>query len=300
VELNFHWKHGIKLKRCRGKPAALAELIGWLEDDKGIQEEKKICLSKVREVRGDFHDIRSSAAFVLALLEEAIIMKVLDLGCRTGSAVAAWQAHGDTVIGVDWEDFGQQIIGDFTKEETWEIIDNVTPIWEDDVKDYDFIWFSPDCAIFSVGNFAAGHFCPETYEPLTERAKREVEGIEFVIKKIQERKPRLGWIAENPRSLFRKMPFVKGLDMVTVSYCQYHDTRMKPTDLFGNIPYMFEPKLCKNGDKCHIPAPRGSRSGTQGMDKTTAGMIPYELSNAIRTAAIRSFETPMVTLRDFI
>lgn len=56
-------------------------------------------------------------------------MKVLDLGCRTGSAIAAWQTAGDVVVGVDWEDHGQQIVGDFTKEETWDIIDNVTPIW---------------------------------------------------------------------------------------------------------------------------------------------------------------------------
>lgn len=232
-------------------------------------------------------------------------MKVLDLGCRTGSAVAAWQAVGDVVVGVDWEDHGQQIKGDFTKEETWEIIDNVTPPWEIDswgqyvVKPYDFIWCSLDCSIYSMANQHSHHFCPDTYRPQTERAKREVEGAKFVIKKIKERNPRMGWVLENPRALMRKMDFVKDLDRVTVSYCQYGDSRMKPTDLFGNIPWMFEPKLCKNGDKCHIAAPRGSRSGTQGMDKTTAGMVPYELSNALRNAAIRSFDNPIVTLEDF-
>ncbi len=234
------------------------------------------------------------------LLAGAEIMKVLDLGCRTGSAVAAWQAAGDIVVGVDWENHGQQIQGDFTKEETWEIIDNVTPIWDDDVQPYDFIWFSPDCSIFSVAGFQNGHFCPETYEPLTERAKREVEGIKFVIEKINERNPRFGWVMENPRGLMRKMPFVQDLDRATVSYCQYGDFRMKPTDLFGEIPWLFEPKLCQNGDKCHTPAPRGSSTGTQGMDKTTAGVIPYELSNAIRTAALRSYGSPLVSLRDFI
>lgn len=247
-----------------------------------------------------FHDIGTTAAFVLALLEEAVIMKVLDLGCRTGSAVAAWQAAGDIVVGVDWENHGQQIQGDFTKEETWEIIDSVTPIWDNEVDPYDFIWFSPDCSIFSMANMRWKPNISRDFEPISERAIKEVEGIKFVIEKIKERNPRLGWVMENPRALMRKMDFVQDLDRVTVSYCQYGDSRMKPTDLFGNIPWMFEPKLCKNGDKCHTPAPRGSRDGTQGMDKTTAGMIPYELSNAIRTAAIRSFETPMVSLRDFI
>jgi hypothetical protein len=227
--------------------------------------------------------------------------KVLDLGCRTGSAVASWRAAGDVVVGVDWMEFGQQIIGDFTKEETWEIIDYVTPVWDDDVKPYDFIWFSPDCAIFSVAGFQNGHFCSDTYEPLTERAIREVEGIKFVIEKIKERNPRLGWAMENPRGLMRKMDFVQDLDRATVSYCQYGDSlkRMKPTDLFGDIPWLFEPKLCKNGDKCHTPAPRGSRTGTQGMSKTDAGRIPFELSFKMREAAICSFHTKLMTLRDF-
>jgi hypothetical protein len=225
--------------------------------------------------------------------------KVLDLGCRTGSAVASWRAAGDKIVGVDWEEHGQRIKGDYTKEETWEIIDNVTAIWEDDVRDYDFIWFSPDCAIFSVANISAGHFCPETYQPLTERAKREVEGIKFVISKIQERKPRLGWVMENPRGLMRKMRFVQGLDMVTVSYCQYGDTRMKPTDLFGDVPWLFVPQLCKNGDPCHTPAPRGSTTGTQGMSKTEAGRIPFELSFRMRDAAIESYLNPMITLEEW-
>lgn len=227
--------------------------------------------------------------------------KVLDLGCRTGSAVASWRAAGDTVVGVDWEEHGQQIKGDYTKQETWEIIDNVTPIWEEDVKPYDFIWFSPDCSIFSMANMRwEPHFDKNTFEPISDRARKEVEGIEFVINKIQERNPRLGWVMENPRALMRKQRFVKGLDMVTVSYCQYGDTRMKPTDLFGNVPWLFVPQLCKNGDPCHTPAPRGSTTGTQGMSKTEAGRIPFELSFRMRDAAIESYLNPMPTLEEWI
>ena len=226
--------------------------------------------------------------------------KILDLGCRTGSAIAAWQASGHTVVGVDWEDFGQQIVGDFTKDETWDIIDGLEFILDNFSRPYDFIWFSPDCSIFSMANQHSNHFDPVTREPLTERAKREVEGIKYVISKIQERKPRFGWIMENPRALMRKMDFVKGLDRATVTYCQYGFHRMKPTDLFGQIPRLFHPKACENGDPCHIPAPRGSRTGTQGLSKTEAGIIPFELSKAIMRAAIRSgtYVKPP-TLRDF-
>lgn len=50
----------------------------------------------------------------------------------------------------------------------------------------------------------------------------------------------------------------------TTTYCQYGDTRMKPTDFWSNINLdLKEP--CKNGDTCHESAPRGSRTGTQGL-----------------------------------
>ena len=60
------------------------------------------------------------------------------------------------------------------------------------------------------------------------------------------------------------MNFMKGLPRYTVTYCQYGETRMKPTDLWTNHPNpQFKP-MCKNGDSCHEAAPRGSKTGTQG------------------------------------
>lgn len=41
--------------------------------------------------------------------------------------------------------------------------------------------------------------------------------------------------------------------------------RMKPTDIWTNHP---DPKfrpMCHNGDPCHIAAPRGAKTGTQGL-----------------------------------
>lgn len=61
------------------------------------------------------------------------------------------------------------------------------------------------------------------------------------------------------------MRFMDGLPRYTVTYCQYGDTRMKPTDIWTNHPNpQFKPP-CKNGDKCHVPAPRGSQTGTQAL-----------------------------------
>ena len=56
-----------------------------------------------------------------------------------------------------------------------------------------------------------------------------------VLKIIEQRKPTWFFI-ENPRGLLRKMPFMRDLMRHTVTYCQYGDTRMKPTDIWTNAP----------------------------------------------------------------
>jgi len=58
--------------------------------------------------------------------------------------------------------------------------------------------------------------------------------------------------------------------------------RCKPTDLFTNHP---DPKFkppCKNGSPCHEPAPRGSRTGTQGLKGSKQrSVIPAKLCEHI-------------------
>lgn len=73
----------------------------------------------------------------------------------------------------------------------------------------------------------------------------------------------------------RKMDCMQDLPCHTVTYCQYGDTRMKPTDIWTNHPNpQFKP-ICKNGDSCHVSAPRGSRTGTQGLkDARERSVIP--------------------------
>lgn len=68
----------------------------------------------------------------------------------------------------------------------------------------------------------------------------------------------------------------------TITYCQYGDTRMKPTDIWTNHPNpQFRPP-CHNGDTCHIAAPRGSRTGTQGLKGSKErSIIPAQLCEHI-------------------
>ena len=102
-----------------------------------------------------------------------------------------------------------------------------------------------------------------------------------VIDLIRQLRPKY-WLIENPRGGMRKMTWMKDLPRYTVTYCQYGDTRMKPTDIWTNHT---EPKfkpMCKNGDPCHVRAPRGAKTGTQGLKlKKDRSRIPAELCEHI-------------------
>lgn len=94
------------------------------------------------------------------------------------------------------------------------------------------------------------------------------------------------WVIENPRNLLRKMDFMDGIDVRTITYCAYGDSRQKPTDLFGVLPGEWLPRpVCARGADCHESAPRGSSTGTQGLSgPEEKGMVPRELSASIKNA----------------
>ena len=64
--------------------------------------------------------------------------------------------------------------------------------------------------------------------------------------------------------------------------------RMKPTDIWTNHPNpQFKP-MCKNGDTCHESAPRGSKTGTQGLKGAKErGVIPKLLCEHIASICER-------------
>ena len=87
-----------------------------------------------------------------------------------------------------------------------------------------------------------------------------------LIQDLQELNPNLVFFIENPRAGMRTMKCLEGIPRYTVTYCKYGDSRMKPTDVWCNHPDpQFKP-ACKNCDSCHEKAPRGSRTGTQGLN----------------------------------
>jgi len=148
-------------------------------------------------------------------------------------------------------------------------IDYVVNILQFDYKKVPFkpdvIWASPPCTGFSVA--ALGHHWTggkNAYIPKTDTAKLGIELAKKTIEIINYYNPKYFFI-ENPRGLLRKMDFMNNFVRHTVTYCQYGDDRMKPTDIWTNSNIWTPRKPCKNGDSCHISAPRGSRTGTQGL-----------------------------------
>jgi hypothetical protein len=146
----------------------------------------------------------------------------------------------------------------------------------------DIIWASPPCTGFSVA--AIGHHWSGgkgAYIPKTETAKLGIELVKKTLEIIDYFKPTY-WFMENPRGVLRKLDVVKGLKKNSVTYCQYGDERMKPTDIWTNSDVWTPKPMCKNGDPCHVAAPRGSRTGTQGRANAyERSKIPEELCREI-------------------
>ena len=199
-----------------------------------------------------------------------------DLFAGTGSATRALSERGWTVIEVESDSaFSPDLLADVGTLTASGLVERFGAP--------DFVWASPPCTAFSVASlghhWTGGH---RAYIPRTDRARESVVLVEHTVALLRALAPRLGWIMENPRGLLRTLPVVAGLDRSTVTYCQYGDSRMKPTDLWGGIGGWLPDRRCKNGAACHVAAPRGARTGTQGLKGARdRSMVPFGLSVAV-------------------
>lgn len=204
-------------------------------------------------------------------------LKVLELFAGTRSIGKAFEKKGHKVYSVEWNK-------NFDDIDWYEDINNITT--KDIIQKFghpDVIWASPDCTTYSVAGISHHRRKCENgnLEPISEYAKFCDKTNKHVLDLIHELNPKYYFI-ENPRGGMRKMDFMKGLNRYTVTYCQYGDSRMKPTDIWTNHPNPNFKPTCKNGDKCHESAPRGSRTGTQGIKGAKdRSVIPEELCDYI-------------------
>jgi len=147
----------------------------------------------------------------------------------------------------------------------------------------DVIWASPDCTSFSIA--AISHHRRKNpitgiLEPVSDYAKFCDNCDTNMIRLIEELNPKYFFI-ENPRGGMRYSSFIGDIPRYTITYCQYGDIRMKPTDIWTNHPNPKFKPMCKNGDSCHERAPRGSKMGTQGLKTVDRSRIPEQLCNHI-------------------
>ena len=187
-------------------------------------------------------------------------MKVLELFAGSRSIGKVADSLGYEVFSSDLNNF--------------ENIDYIIDILDFDINKVPFkpnlIWASPPCTSYSIA--AISHHRPHD-KPLSDFAVKSDLIVKRTLEIIKELNPEF-WYIENPRGMLRKQSFMKGIPRTTIWYCTYGDTRAKPTDIWtNNLRSIFNPDgwnpkpECHNGNKnCHHEAaPRGSKTGTQGV-----------------------------------
>lgn len=188
-------------------------------------------------------------------------MKILELFAGTRSIGKAFEKMGHEVYSVEWD----------KKHVNIDLYTDISTLTSQEILDSfgkpDVIWASPDCTSYSIAGISHHRTRNEetgNLEPKSEYAKFCDITNQHVLKLIEELDPTYYFI-ENPRGGMRKMDFMQRIPRYTVTYCQYGDTRMKPTDIWTNHPEPNFKPMCKNGAPCHVAAPRGSKTGTQGL-----------------------------------
>src|SRR6266851_444565 len=129
------------------------------------------------------------------------------------------------------------------------------------------MWASPPCQTFSVLSIP--------YYWNADGTPRSLTGHRLVGKTLAliiDLKPKW-WFIENPRGMLRKVSwFNKAIGDLggvrkTITYCQYGDTRQKPTDIWTNARWWRSRRPCAPGDPCH------DRASGRGALRCHAGTV---------------------------
>ena len=195
---------------------------------------------------------------------------------------------GSRSIGKVADELGYEVFSvDINNFEGIDLVKDIEFLTKEDIPFIpDVIWASPPCTTYSIA--AISHH-RDMGNPKTDFAEKSDRLVLNTLKLIKEFDCK--YFIENPRGYLRKMDFMLGIPKTTVWYCRYGDTRAKPTDIWSNHIYSlfnvngWKPRpICFNGNtNCqHQPAPRGSRTGTQGMKNNyERSKVPNELCKEI-------------------
>lgn len=204
------------------------------------------------------------------------VLNVLDLFAGLGGWSNPWRARGHNVITIDNDErFGCTYTAD--------VMEPLMLPWSPDV-----ILASPPCEKFSV--MAFGKHWEPGYRPKHDGTLTAISLVRRTVALIETFRPAY-FVVENPVGMLRKLDLIP-YERRTVTYCRYGARYRKGTDLWGGFP----PSLalhppCRNYARCHVPAPRGSRTGVQGPEGAAErAKIPEALALAVCIAAERDSE----------
>jgi len=218
-------------------------------------------------------------------------MKILELFAGSRSIGKIADKRGHEVFSVDINNFENiDLVIDILNLDFNCLMEN---LFKKGIDNIDMIWASPPCTYFSVASI--GYHWNENHTP---KSKEAILGMKILNKTLEIISwfPESIYYIENPTGKMRRK--IKGIDRRKITYCSYQDTRMKPTDIWSNNFYdMFnlegwkpkEPCFAGNKKCHHEEAPRGSKTGTQGLkDNYERSKIPEALClEIIKASEIR-------------
>ena len=160
------------------------------------------------------------------------------------------------------------LVGDILNEDVQEAI-------LEQIKNADIVWMSPDCTKWSLS--AGNTYWTKFRQPKREETFSAIKMMMFCrfVADYCIKHKKIFFI-ENPNG--RAVWIMDNQYLKRVWYCQYGDSRAKPTNIWTNLNIEF--KICFNGNKnCHHEsAPRGSKTGTQGLKNSVdRSKIPKKL-----------------------
>lgn len=206
-------------------------------------------------------------------------MRLLELFAGTKSVGRVAEERG-------WEVFSSDILPEFETDYTADVLDfdlGRVP-WVPHV-----IWASPPCTAFSVASIGKHWTPPPENAPKDDAARLGLAIVSATLEIVDHfaaLNPGLLWYMENPCGKLRVLSVVANLPRrVEVTYCQYGDTRMKRTDIWTNDMKWVARPMCAQGASCHESAPRGAKTGTQGLAYVDRSRIPPALCEEVLESA---------------
>lgn len=152
-------------------------------------------------------------------------MKIIELFSGNGDITNYLKEHGYECISVDYD-----------KNKPADIHTDVYTLTKEFLKQFSFIWLSPDCTTYSFASHGLHRI--KGGQPVSKYAVDCDISNKHLFKLLKELD--IPFICENPRCHFRQMPFVKDLYRTTIYYSTYGMPYTKPTDLFSNRKELLE------------------------------------------------------------